>query len=339
MTYLNRGSLVKELWKVINTFLNHRLDRTTRTIYLLVFANALLGLVLLTINHFSLNYTGNNWFTAPWQRMIAPLLFLSAFIVYFEENTPKRLNLFMFTFIFYCLSLAAGLILTAGIQVTPFAAVDHQLLHFNQMLGFNQKHFMALIHSYPLLHSILMAAYSSLTYQLLILPLLMAYLMREREVKVFLLAMLIVYPIGGLIYYFFPTTTPSVVIHSPYFIDDQYIEFLRFYQVHHHLKLTVDAYAGTGLITLPSFHVIWSIFLTYMVRNKKWLFYPLLVWNSFLILSTVALGCHYLIDVIVAAIIAVGVLSVTEYLYYRLNLKKGSQLAQNTSPQIQDATI
>ncbi len=287
--------------QIANTFLKQMVRSDSQVLYLLIALNAFIGVILLLINQFTVNYSGNLWFSAPWQHAALPLLCLSVFLLYFQEIISHRLYLIMYVLVFYCLSLAAGLILTQGIQLTPFQPIDHWLLSLDQSLGFNQEQLITFTYRHSYFCNLLIKAYDSITWQLVIFPFVMAYFLCERSVKIFLLSMLISYPIGLLIYYFFPATAPASAIHNAYFIGMQDDTYIKFYQIHHHLKITT---ADGGIIVVPSFHIIWATLIIYLTRAKKWLFYPVLAWNIILMVSTVALGWHYLFDVFAGLIVA-----------------------------------
>jgi len=143
--------------------------------------------------------------------------------------------------------------------------------------------------------------YSLMGAQLAIVPMLLALLMQKRAVQVLLISLLISFFIGTTIYYFFPTIAPASMFHDPNFALQQHDTFIKFYEIHHGLPITT---AQGGLIAFPSFHVVWAVMLAYSFRHKKYLFYPMALFNSLIILSTLMLGWHYLTDVIGGIILA-----------------------------------
>lgn len=290
----------------------NKITLEARILYSLIGFIFLLGAILLTINTFSTHFSESIYFSTPWKKVLLPLLALSAVVVYFQDILSKRVSLVIFTFSMYCLSLCAGLLLTQGAEVTPFSTIDHWLLHADQVLGFHQTALMHFAYGHSFVKNTLISAYNSLEPELAILPLLIALLLHERSVKVFLYAMLLTYPVGIMIYYFFPTTAPASAIHSSLFTFQEHDTFLQFYEIHHHLKITA---MDGGLVAFPSFHVIWGALLIYLCRDKKYIFYPVLLWNSLLIGATMALGWHYLLDVIAGLTIAGSCIYSAEKIY------------------------
>ncbi|PHQ79223.1 MAG: hypothetical protein COB66_07285 [Coxiella sp. (in: Bacteria)] len=313
---------MKSVLNILKVFYYQKLTKEAKLMYALTGLMFVLGLGMMIINDLTYHYGSILYFTSPWQRIIAPLLLLSGLVVYFQDIVSERLSLVIFTFTMYCLSLAAGLMLTQGIETTPFPTIDPWLLHADQVLGFNQTALMNFVYTHAWLKQIFIYGYNSLIPELTVLPLAMALMLRNRSVKVFLFAMLFSYPLGTLIFYFFPTTAPASVIHNIHFTFQEHDTFIKFYQMHHHMKITTT---DGGLIAFPSFHVIWGVLLIYLARDKKWLLYPLLLWNSVLIGSTMALGWHYLIDVIAGITIAGSCLYLGERVYAwcnNLSIKK-----------------
>ena len=286
-----------------------------RILYALIGFIFLLGTILIVINTLTTGYSETIFFSSSWQKVLLPLLALSAVVVYFQDILSERVGLVMFTFSMYCLSLCAGLVLTQGGALTPFTPIDPQLLHVDRLLGFNQIGLMHFAYGHSAIKHTLITAYNSLEPELVILPLLMAFMLRERSVKVFLYAMLLTYPIGIMIYYFFPTMAPASTIHSALFTFQEHDTYIHFFETHHHLKITaVDG----GLVAFPSFHVIWGTLLIYLCRDKKYIFYPVLLWNAILIGSTMALGWHYLTDVVAGLTIAASCIYFSECIYKRV---------------------
>ena len=298
--------------QTLNTFFNEKLTAEAKLIYWLLALNFFIGLALMLTNQLTHDYYGTIYFTTSWQLVIVPLVLLSSAVLYFHDILPPRVSLTLLTFSLYALSLCAGLILTQGIETTPFATIDSYLAHADQLLGFNQTALLPLVYKHHWLMKLFMWGYDSIIPELIVLPLLLSLLLQDRATKVFLIALLVSYPIGTLLFYFFPTTAPASVMHSSYFTFQEHDTYIKFYEMHHHLNVTTDE---GGLVAFPSFHVIWGVLLIYLAHSKKWLFYAILLWNIVMIGSTLALGWHYLIDVMSGITIAAIAIMIGEYSY------------------------
>ena len=93
---------------------------------------------------------------------------------------------------------------------------------------------------------------------------------------------------------------------------------------------TVDMAHINGLVTLPSFHAIFAILLAWSTRGLRSLFIPSMILNTIVCISAIAIGGHYLIDIITGAAIAFAAI----YIYQTSSalahwLDGASQLTQN----------
>jgi hypothetical protein len=79
------------------------------------------------------------------------------------------------------------------------------------------------------------------------------------------------------------------------------LDFTRFNEHFHALRagtMTVVPFGNIeGLISMPSFHVIGGLLLTAAVGRTR-LFVPVAILNTLLIISTVMIGVHYVVDVL-----------------------------------------
>ena len=298
--------------RTLTTFFNDKLTPDVKLIYCLLALNVFIGVILMITNQVTHDYDGTIYFTTSWQLVIMPLILLSGAVLYFHDILAPRVSLTLLIFSLYALSLCVGLILTQGIETTPFTTVDMYLARADHLLGFHQTALLPIVYKHHWLVKLFMWGYDSIIPELNVLPLLLALLLQERATKVFLIAMLVSYPVGTLLFYFFPTTAPASIMHSSYFTFQEHDTYIKFYEMHHHMNLTTDE---GGLVAFPSFHVIWGVLLIYLAHSKKWLFYAVLLWNMVMIGSTLALGWHYLIDVISGITIATVAIMIGEYAY------------------------
>jgi membrane-associated phospholipid phosphatase len=56
-----------------------------------------------------------------------------------------------------------------------------------------------------------------------------------------------------------------------------------------------------GLISIPSFHAIMAVLVAYAMRGTR-LFFPFLILNAAVMLSTPTRGGHYLVDVLAGVV-------------------------------------
>ncbi|OGO94345.1 MAG: hypothetical protein A3F10_00160 [Coxiella sp. RIFCSPHIGHO2_12_FULL_42_15] len=199
---------------------------------------------------------------------------------------------------------------------TPFPPIDRYLLHFDDFFQFSTLGLMTWTYQQHWLIHILNFCYDTWFFQLLLTPLALALFNDRVETDRYFIATFVALFIGIAIYYFLPTIAPAGVLQSQYFSPDQHALVTRFYEVHRFLP--VSTYDG-GFIAFPSFHVINCLLVMYAWRRYAWVFLPLLVVNIFSIFSTMALGYHYLADVLAAFVIAYASVKLADYLLKRFS--------------------
>ncbi len=289
-------------WKdEIKSFFIQRVTGVDRLVAGLTFLVFLLGCFTLALNASATRYPGFHYLPDRWLYLVPLVLAVLIFAMRFREKSP-RLAFFTKTYCTYFFLAIAFAVLTDGIQFTPFPTIDHALLHADQFIGFNTTALMAWTSRHTIIKQCLEFVYEFLNVEMLLLPLALAWIEAEKQIQLLFITMLVSIFIGGLCYYFFPTSAPVSIIHNPYFLLSEHHTALKFYEIHHYLSVTTG---DGGLIAFPSFHVVWCILLCYAVRRIKWLFYPLIGINALVIASTLLLGWHYLTDVFSGAILAI----------------------------------
>lgn len=198
---------------------------------------------------------------------------------------------------------------------SPFPIVDHHLVKFDHWLGFDVTHFMAWAYQYPHLIKVLVFSYNSWYFQIIVTPILLSLLKKSTEINRYYMGVFICVLFMTFIFYFFPTIAPAGVMQSPHFVTNQYNLVTRFYEIHQHLPISV--FSG-GVVALPSAHVMLALLVLTAWRKIKIVFYPLAILNCFLIMATMALGYHYLADVLASFVIVTIALTAIHFIYKKL---------------------
>ena len=73
--------------------------------------------------------------------------------------------------------------------------------------------------------------------------------------------------------------------------------------LHSTTHLTLNPFALHGLVTFPSFHTAMALMTAAAWRDDRYLRWPMFLWNGLVIVSTIPIGGHYLIDLIAGALI------------------------------------
>ncbi|ALA25288.1 phosphatidic acid phosphatase [Piscirickettsia salmonis] len=203
-----------------------------------------------------------------------------------------------------------AMLLAYNMQFTPFDPLDDYLYHIDLALGFDLGLWMQWLHQHPYIQQSLLYIYDSLEYQAFVLPIIACFLVDQQDIELFLAKFAFLNLIGCLIYYFLPTASPASVVASPYFTQGQLDIVLQFKQLHEGIQPSV---IGAGLISFPSFHVIWSALFTCLFKKQRYLFWPLLTLNVILWFSTVLLGWHYILDVLAGLILVLLAIIIFDY--------------------------
>lgn len=249
--------------------------------------------VLFLLNETGLRYSWIGYFP----REFTPFLFAAASSLmtgrWIREREPRK------AFVlegagFYGLVMIASAFLVTGIQTTPYPPIDAALARWDAALGYDTVSVLTRVAAHPALRFALNRLYESTDLLLVLAPLVCFWKDDEKTFRVYLHAVLYTFLAGCLFYYFYPSSGPASVFTSPDFLPVQRATFMKFRQVHEFRPVTT--YLG-GMVAFPSFHVAWSVLLTYAARPDRRLFRAALVWNALVVVSTVLIGWHYIVDV------------------------------------------
>ncbi len=208
------------------------------------------------------------------------------------------------------LLLGLGLsIFVMGGQYTPFHQHDIDIARLDHLMHFNIIVVMNWVAQHPILHKILRNFYFSLGPESLILAFLSPLFADRRIFNAFVIGIIIASLIGFFIYYFFPTVGPPEIYHSPYFPRDAVTIVKHFVELHHY---KIVSNMNGGLISFPSYHVIYCCLIIYPFYRIKWLFYPLVIINLIIVTAALVLGWHYLTDILGGFVISALVIFLTQ---------------------------
>lgn len=267
-----------------------REDRWLSCLLLLSFA---LALLFFLINIAAFHYTGISYFP----RESTPLICLALQFAYFDRiysHVSPRTGFIIRSAAFYGLANIALAFFVSGLQFTPFPPIDAALQRWDQALHFDTAAVIAWTAAHPLLRRFLDLCYESTDVQVALAPLAAGFAFDRKRMRVYLYAFVYAFLLGGLFYYLFPSSGPATVYQSPHFAYVQQLTSAKFFWVHHRLPVTT---MWGGMIAFPSFHVMWAVITTYAALPYRKLFWGIAALNILVVLSTLLLGWHYLVDV------------------------------------------
>ena len=259
----------------------------------------LLALIGLVANKIGPNYPGNFYFR-PCALYIEFNLFIFyiGFYLMYGKNSSWAIR--TKELIFYVPMIAIMLIATTAAQFTPFNTIDNILINFDKSLHIDTLSILQWTENHPAIKTTLECAYVSLSYQLGYLPFLIIITGHINIFREYTFLTLSTAIMGYGFYYFFPSSAPASILNSGFFSSIQKATGLKFYQIHHYIPPTT--FDG-GMISLPSFHVIWAWLCVYLIRDWPIACAFLAIVNLTLVAATVLLGWHYFVDIIGSAII------------------------------------
>lgn len=297
---------------------NVREDSFSLFIYGLMILFVIASGMISLANYVQNDYHGIYYFKTSLLYLIPFAVILLGASIFYKKSMPMIAFCTWTYTIFFFMYLCFGYLCTS-VQYTTSPLIDHWIIYFDQSLGYNSVAALKLGSSNHWFHRILTETYNDLGDELLLLPFIRSFLPgRVRAIKVFFFATLLSGLIGMLIYYFFPTAAPAHFFKSPLFSNAEHNTFLKFYEIHH--KLTITSVDG-GIIAFPSFHVLWALLVTYLFKDIKILFYPVVIFNAVLILSTLLLGWHYLSDALSSLTLGTISIYIAEKLYRKYQQK------------------
>jgi membrane-associated phospholipid phosphatase len=212
----------------------------------------------------------------------------------------------------YTLYLLLTMLLTiigcTAIQYTPFPPIDALIFNWDKSMHIDLEKLLQWSGEHPFFHQIMATAYTCLSEEIFYFPfilILFGYFKKIHELCFLVLTSAL---IGYTLYFFFPTTAPASMILSPYFTSSHYATGLKFNEIHAHI---LPSTADGGLISFPSFHVIWAWFSAFIFLEWPIVFSLLLAGNILICISCVLLGWHYVSDITASIII----IAITHYAY------------------------
>ncbi|MDF1654602.1 MAG: phosphatase PAP2 family protein [Coxiellaceae bacterium] len=278
----------------------NQLDFSDKMIWLIFLISYITAAIIITVNYLFIKYTAiSNMLLFPPAGAAGFLLLYISFL-----NLRKKyhaISSFFISILYTILFIYTMFLICGAALLTPSThLLSYQLRDWDAALGFSQLPVIMWADKHVFIHKFLTFAYASWTVQLAFICPVLALFKRYKEMRQWTLAGLLAIFITAMIYYFYPSLPPAAVFSSYHFDSGCYTCIDRYYLIHAYKPFN---YLSCGLIVFPSCHVIWGLLNTYAFRHVKWVFWPMVVLNLALILSTIVLGMHFLVDVLGAIVV------------------------------------
>jgi membrane-associated phospholipid phosphatase len=196
--------------------------------------------------------------------------------------------------------------LTYTVATLRWPWVDSQLAACDAALGLSAGALVTWTGQHPAFDLLMRLVYSSVFPQIIAVVVVLGFA-ADRRLDVFLIRFMLGGLLTSAIFAFLPAQGTCVYFHQP--TPDYYVVVLNELNRLRRGVAFVSWRDAQGIITFPSFHTIWAVLLIAAFRGR-WLFWPIAVLNSLVLLSCVTTGMHYFVDVlgglIVTAIVIVA---------------------------------
>lgn|SRR3990167_1893988 len=207
-----------------------------------------------------------------------------------------------------------------AILTTPFPTHDQFISHLDQLLGFHELSVLRMVHEHIIFQPLIWNCYFSLLAVIHFLPI---SLMVSRNVESsyhYYCSFMVSIIIGYSCYYFFPTMTSPAAIYPHHYFTDFQLNTLHQFQLEHLHKMIHFDLVG-GIISFPSFHAIWAVFVIYFLWPYGWIRYVGIIYGILIFATSVLTGWHYLVDVFSGIGVALLSLWISRYFLYARSSK------------------
>lgn len=232
---------------------------------------------------------------------IAGFLGLIGF-VYTRIRPDEKLSTMATETAFLLVYSAAASIFSYLVTTLDRPLIDTSLAGFDEAIGFNWYAYIAFVNARPWLGDVSTIVYQSTLYQIALSVVLLTFLghhQRTREmVAIVMISSVLCVVVSGIL----PSAGALAYYHpsGAFYLQNHPMVDLAYKQVFFDLrahKLTHLSLEGLhGLVAFPSYHVGLSVILIVVFRGMPKLFWPMLVLNTLVILSTPIDGGHHLSD-------------------------------------------
>jgi membrane-associated phospholipid phosphatase len=216
-------------------------------------------------------------------------------------------------------ALAIGALLAAGgtlsylITSANLPLQDALLARLDRDLGFDWRHFLDATNSSPLLATLLTRAYQTIGSVAELVLVWLALNRRGARLAEFVavlslgtvglcLGMWLVPAAGAFAYY-----GPAPHLFGNFAALGEMWSFTHAFTMLRDGSLSViNLSALQGVVSFPSFHTMLGVMTIYALRDTRWLMIPVLLLNGAMIVATLPVGGHHLIDVLAGAGLTFG---------------------------------
>jgi len=259
--------------------------------------------------------------------------------VYSRLRPDERLAIMGAETAFLTLFSAAACIFSCLVTTTGGPLIDPTLARWDADLGFNWFAYVGFANAHPLVGALFSAVYQTTLLQIalcvVVLPML-GHLDRVREMVLLVMASSIlcvvvsgIVPSAGALGYFHPP--------AAFYMQSHPVVDLAYKQQFYDLRSGALTHFGLtdikGLVAFPSYHVALSAILMIAFRGVRFWFWPVVILNTLVVLSTPVDGGHHLVDGLGGFVLALATAAVVIRLRRRFHAAQPVPAIGTLAPQ------
>jgi FtsH-binding integral membrane protein len=216
-----------------------------------------------------------------------------------QSRNIRAIQTILHGVLYLAITCFCGVLAAYATQRFAFPLQDRQLEAADLALGVNWFDIVHWVDHRPVVHAVLKAAYYTMSAQIALPVVILAFSDRTNEVRQYLLSFVIALTITIIVAAFLPAASPMALVDQATF---HVLRFTGATPVEHlmHLRsaapLTICGGLG-GIIRFPSFHATVAILTPLTLRGYRGLFPALLILDAAVLCSTITEGAHYAVDI------------------------------------------
>lgn len=239
---------------------------------------------------------------------------LAAFGFYYHKNGTTSFVICLHGLAHVVVYTAIYTVVMYALATTGAPTVDAKLMAGDAAIGIHVPDIVAWTRSHPSLHDGLFTIYNSLSIQTAFVVVLLGFTADRLNLEDYVLQFMISTVIAVAVFAIAPANGPCVEYdYEGTAAQMGYVHHLN--ELRSGERTTVTWRDAEGLITFPSFHTTWAILLAWSCRRRRYLNVIMWLLNGIVVLSTVALGWHYGVDVPGGILLAVIAISASRILH------------------------
>jgi hypothetical protein len=210
-----------------------------------------------------------------------------------------------------------GIVASYAVAAQSVGYVDSWLAEADARLGFDWTAWYSFVVSHPVVRVAGRIAYANIYVSPLVLIGWFAFSGRKREARIFIAAFWLAVVLTLIAFILIPARGPLAAMWQgpiPYMPSSALYQAQLIPQLRNHGLQQIHVEALQGVVCAPSFHAASGVLFIAAAWRAAPLRWPLLAVNVLMLLATPVEGTHYLVDMILGAVVALVALAATHLL-------------------------